>query len=129
MLSKETVVNLRKADNAAIIDLQGDVNASGERAIKGAYRSATEQGARNILFNLEEAEYINTSGIAVLIGIVMEAQKAEQKVLVYGVSSHYKKIFELVRLPMYVEMCDTEEEALASILSVNSKQWTVASDC
>lgn len=122
MLSKETVVNLRQADNVAIIDLQGDVNASGEVAMREAYRSATEQGARNILFNLERAEYINTSGIAVLIGIVMEAQKADQKVLVYGVSSHYKKIFELVRLPMYVEMFDTEEEALASLGIAGNKE-------
>lgn len=113
MLKKEIRVERRKVDNAAIIDLRGDVNASGEEAIKGAYRSATEEGAENILFNLKEVEYIDTSGIAVLIGIVMEAQKAKQKVLVYGVSSHYKKIFELVRLPMYVDIFDTEQEALA----------------
>ena len=115
MLSKEIKVDLRKAGEAAIIDLQGDVNASGEEAVKGAYRSATEDGTKNILFNLERAEYINTSGIAILIGIVMEAQKAKQKVLVFGVSRHYQKIFELVRLPLYVEMFDTEQEALASL--------------
>ena len=115
MLNKEIRVDRRKVGDAAIIDLQGDVNASGEEAIKGAYRAATEEGAENILFNLKEAEYINTSGIAVLIGIVMEAQEAKQTVLVYGVSSHYKKIFELVRLPMYVEMFNTEQEALAGL--------------
>lgn len=115
MLSKEIKVELRTAGSAAIIDLQGDVNASGEGVIKRAYRSATEGGAENVLFNLEGAEYINTSGIAVLIGIIMEAQQAGQKMLVYGVSQHYRKIFELVRLPMYVDMFDTEQEALASL--------------
>ncbi|MFQ5592997.1 MAG: STAS domain-containing protein [Anaerolineae bacterium] len=114
-MKKEIRVDRRKVDEAAIIDLQGDVNASGEEAIKGAYHAVTEEGAENILFNLKEAEYINTSGIAVLIGIVMEAQEAKQKVLVYGVSSHYQKIFELVRLPMYVDMFDTEQAALASL--------------
>lgn len=120
MLNKAIEVELRRVKDAAIIDLQGDVNASGEDVIKGAYVSATQEGASYVLFNLEQAEYINTSGIAVLIGIVMEAQKADQKVLVYGASNHYKKIFELVRLPMYVEMFDTEEEALAS-LNLNSE--------
>lgn len=114
-MSKAIEVKLRRLNGAAIIDLRGDVNASGEEDVKGAYHSASAEGADNILFNLEDAEYINTSGIAVLIGIVMEAQQADQKVLVYGVSSHYKKIFELVRLPMYVEMFDTEEEALTSL--------------
>lgn len=115
MLNKELKVELRKIDGVAIIELDGDVNVSGEGVMKGAYRSATEDGTRHVLFNLQNAEYINTSGIAVLIGIVMEAQKAEQKVLVYGVTPHYRKIFELVRLPMYVDMFDTEEEALASL--------------
>lgn len=49
-----------------------------------------------------------------LIEIVIDAQKANHKVFVYGVSSHYKKIFELVRLPMYVEMFGAEE-ALVSL--------------
>lgn len=115
MLSNEFDVELRRVGEAAIIVLQGDVNAAGEDAIKEAYTSATADGARYILIDLTAADYINTSGIAVLIAIVMEAQRADQKVLVYGVSSHYRKIFELVRLPMYVEMYETEAEALSSV--------------
>ena len=114
-MSNELKAELRKVGEATIIDLEGDVNASGEEIVKGAYRTATEDGNKNILVNFEAAEYINTSGIAVLIGIVMEAQKAEERVLVYGVTPHYRKIFELVRLPMYVDMFDSEEEALDSL--------------
>lgn len=115
MLNNEFDVELRRVGEAAIIVLRGDVNAAGEEAMKDAYASATDDGARYILIDLAGAEYINTSGIAVLIAIVIEAQRADQKVLVYGVSSHYRKIFELVRLPMYVEMYDTEAEALSSV--------------
>jgi anti-anti-sigma factor len=115
VLSNEFDVELRTVGEAAIMTLRGDVNAAGEEPIRGAYTSATADGARYILFDLGDAEYINTSGIAVLIGIVMEAQRADQRVLIYGISSHYRKIFELVRLPMYVEMCETEAEALRAV--------------
>jgi anti-anti-sigma factor len=115
VLSNEFDVELRMVGDAAIIVLRGDVNAAGEEAIREAYATATADDARHILMDLAEADYINTSGIAVLIAIVMEAQRADQKILVYGVSSHYRKIFELVRLPMYVQMYDTEAEALSSV--------------
>jgi anti-anti-sigma factor len=120
-LSREIKVERRAIDDVAIIDLRGDVNASGDEVIKEAYRSATETGAKIILFNLEQAEYINTSGIAVLISVVMEAQQADQRVMVCGASAHYKKIFELVRLPMYVDMFDTEQEAITSVGAAGGK--------
>lgn len=107
----------RRSDHAAIIELQGDVNSDGDAAIKEAYRTAVAEGYTNILFNLSQAAYINTSGISVLITVVMQAKKAGQKILVSGVSAHYKKVFDLVRFSTYVTMFDTEDAALASLKS------------
>ncbi|MSP11558.1 MAG: anti-sigma factor antagonist [Chloroflexi bacterium] len=120
MLRKDLKVDIRKVAGPAasaamqIIDLQGDVNSTGEAAIKQAYNTATTEGARHILFNFEKVDYINTSGIAVLISIVMEAQKAQQKVLLFQVNRHYQKIFDLVRLPMYAKIYNSEVEAVAA---------------
>lgn len=113
-MSSVLKVETRKKDNVTIIDLQGDVNSEGDAAIKGAYHAAIREGAKTVLFNMSKTEYINTSGISVLISIVMEAKKAGQKVLVCGVSPHYKKVFDLVRFSVYVTMFDTEDAALAS---------------
>ena len=107
-------IETRKTGNVSIIALKGDITSEGEALIKDAYQTVTREGATNILFDLKQAEYINTSGIAVLIAIVMEAKKAGQKILVSGVSPHYKKVFELVRFSLYVTMFDSEEAALAS---------------
>ncbi len=108
-------VSTRRSDQAAIIELHGDVNSDGDAAIKEAYRNAVAEGYSTILFNLSKAAYINTSGISVLIGVVMQAKKAGQTILVAGVSPHYKKVFDLVRFSTYVTMFDTEEAALASL--------------
>src|SRR5579859_1469369 len=86
-------VETRKTGNVSVIGLKGDITSDGEAPIKDAYQTVTREGATNILFDLKQTEYINTSGIAVLISIVMEAKKAGQKILVSGVSPHYKKVF------------------------------------
>jgi anti-anti-sigma regulatory factor len=54
----------------------------------------------------------------------MEAKKAGHKILVCGVSPHYKKVFDLVRFSVYVTMFDTEEQALGSLEGAGSTQPT-----
>jgi len=110
-------VSTRRSDQAAIIELHGDVNSDGDTAIKEAYHNAIAEGYSSILFNLSNAAYINTSGISVLISVVMQAKKAGHQILVAGVSPHYKKVFDLVRFSTFVTMFDTEEAALASLKS------------
>jgi len=104
----------RMTDKAAVIELHGDVDSSGDVAVKQAYRDAVSSGVSTVLFNMPKTAYINTSGISVLIAVVMEAKKAGHKILVSGVSPHYKKVFDLVRFSTYVTMFDTEEAALAA---------------
>ena len=112
-----SVLNIEKRtiDGVCIIELRGDVNSDGDAVIKGAYHEAVDAGIKTILFNMSKTEYINTSGISVLIAVVMEAKKSGHKILVAGVSPHYKKVFDLVRFSVYVTMFDTEEAALASV--------------
>lgn len=115
MSSTALTIVARDTDHAAVIELIGDVNSDGETAIKEAYRAAVAGGATTILFNLGKTAYINTSGISVLITVVMEAKKAGHKILVSDVSPHYKKVFDLVRFSTYVTMFDTEAAALSSL--------------
>ena len=114
-MTAKLTLQTRELDGVTIIALQGDLTSDGDSALKNAYHAANSAGAKHILFDLEKADYINTSGIAVLITIVMDAKKTDQKVLVCGASPHYKKVFDLVRLPLYVTMFDTQADALTSL--------------
>ncbi|MDX2160005.1 MAG: STAS domain-containing protein [bacterium] len=114
-MSSTLNVVTRKTSLATVIELHGDISSDGDAAIKSAYRTAVSEGASAVLFNMSNAAYINTSGISVLIAVVMEAKKAGHKILVSGVSPHYKKVFDLVRFSVYVTMFETEEAALESL--------------
>lgn len=115
MSSSNLNVVTRAAAAATVIELHGDVSAEGQEAISGAYDEAVAAGATTVLFNLSETKYINTSGISVLISVVMGAKKAGIAVLVAGASPHYKKVFDLVRFSSFVSMFDDEASALASL--------------
>lgn len=108
-------VEKRDAPTAAVIELHGDVTGDGEDPITEVFASVTSDGPTTVLIDLAGTQYINTSGISVLIRLAMEAKKAEHRLLVSGASPHYRKVLDLVRFSSFVSMYDTEQEALASL--------------
>ena len=114
-MSDEIQVSVRGEGAATIIDLAGDVTTFAEEAINQAYQSASADGAVNIIFNFRENDYINSAGIAILIGVVTEARKRDQKLLMTGLSAHFQKIFRMVGLTQYADLYSTVEEALAAL--------------
>lgn len=120
MSSDEIQVSIREESGAIVIDLVGDVTTFAEDAINQAYQTASDDGAVNIIFNFRENDYINSAGIAILIGIVTEARKQDQKLLMTGLSIHFQKIFRMVGLTQYADLYPSVEEALASLNSGNN---------
>ena len=114
-MSDDIQVSVRGEGSTTIIDLIGDVTTFAEEAINQAYRSASEDGAKIIIFNFRENDYINSAGIAILIGVVTEARKRDQKLLITGLSAHFQKIFRMVGLTQYADLYPSVDEALASV--------------
>ena len=100
-----------------MIDLRGEVTTFAEEVVTAAYRPASEQGARHLLLNFKDVDYINSAGIAAIIGILTEARRAEQTLLITGLTPHYAKIFQMMGLAQYAPLFDTEEAARASVAS------------
>jgi anti-anti-sigma factor len=113
MLEDELTVSTREREEVAIIDLVGDVTTFAEEKINSAYREVTNKGARFVLLNFRQNDYINSAGIAILIGIVTEVNRNSQKLAVSGLSQHFQKIFRMVGLAQYAEIYQDEEEAMA----------------
>jgi anti-anti-sigma factor len=114
-MNDDIQVTVRFERGATIIDLTGDITTFAEEAINEAYHNASSDGAHNVIFNFREDDYINSAGIAILIGIVTEARKRDQRLLMTGLSGHFQKIFRMVGLTQYANVYPTLEEALASI--------------
>ena len=57
-MSDEIQVTVRWENEAAVIDLAGDVTTFAEEAINQAYQSASSEGASNIIFNCMSNELI-----------------------------------------------------------------------
>ena len=110
------VVNVRKLGNSAsVIDIYGEVNAFAETALMEAYNQASHGNTRAIILNFSGLEYMNSSGIGLLVTLLIRINRQKQKLLVYGLSEHYRQIFELTRLNEAIGIYANETEALTAV--------------
>ena len=102
------------SDGVSVIDIEGDITAQSEDVLMDAYGRASGEGVKAIVLNFTALEYMNSGGIGLLVTLLVRAQRQHQSVLAYGLSDHYRQIFELTRLDEAVGIHDSEAEALAA---------------
>lgn len=113
MLQPNVTMNVRKAGpQACVMDVQGEINAAAEPALMDAYNQACANGARSIVMNFNGLEYMNSSGIGLLVTLLIRVRRQNQRLLAYGLNEHYRQIFELTRLNEAISIYETESEAL-----------------
>lgn len=113
MDSKTQQVSIRYRDDKVILDLYGEINAFADQALTGAYAEAEAHGSETIVLNFENVEYINSTGIALIVEMLAQARKNKKNLVVFGLSDHYKEVFELTRLADFMTIYESEDNALS----------------
>jgi anti-sigma B factor antagonist len=104
---------VRERDGVAVIDLAGQIDGGADAELGRAYGDARELATDTILLNFGGVEYINSTGIALIVGLLAQARKSGTRMLSSGLSDHYREIFEITRLADFMELYPDEESAVA----------------
>ncbi|MEX1271251.1 MAG: STAS domain-containing protein [Acidimicrobiia bacterium] len=100
--------------SVSVIDIDGDVTGESEAALAEAYSQASATGAKTVIFNFTGLDYMNSSGIGLLVTTLIRARRQGQVLMAYGLTDHYRQIFTLTRLDEAIAIHDDEESALAA---------------
>ena len=98
----------------AVLRFEGDIASTSKDAILGSYQELPKD-TRLILLDFSKVDYINSSGIALVIQLLIEASNATRKVSAFGLSAHFTKVFTMVGIPKYATLFPTQAEALAAL--------------
>jgi anti-sigma B factor antagonist len=108
-------MDVRRIDEkVAVLDIHGEITGGSEDALGEAYAEAAENGTRAVILNFTGLEYMNSGGIGLLVTMLVRANRAKQKLLAYGLTDHYRQIFELTRLDEAIGIHDTEDAAVTA---------------
>jgi anti-anti-sigma factor len=113
MADKYLEATVRRASGAAVIDLRGEINSFTEETLNTAYHEATAGNGDVVLLNFSGVDYINSTGIALVVGLLAQARKTGRRLLTTGLSSHYEEIFRITRLADFMHIYPDEASALA----------------
>ena len=98
------------ADGAAVIDIDGQITGFAENVLMDAYTQATKRGAKSVLLNFTKLDYMNSSGIGLLVTLLVRTKRKGQRLAAFGLSDHYREIFQLTRLDEAITIHDDEAE-------------------
>jgi anti-anti-sigma factor len=106
------IATVRMTDQAAVIDLNGEIDSFGEQALEQAYDEAAGNNPATIILNFTNVGYINSTGIALIVSLLAKARKSHRRLVTYGLSDHYIEIFQITRLADFMTIYPDEASAL-----------------
>jgi anti-sigma B factor antagonist len=100
----ETIVQ-PEADGARIT-LTGRIDRDGDEAMTAAYATARTTGSGPIVLDFAATDYINSTGIALIVRLLADARRDHRPVVASGLSEHYREIFRITRLSDFIALDD-----------------------
>ena len=119
MTTRRLEAQIRRQQKVAIIDLEGDIDSQAEETLNAAFAEAADKDTEAVLINFKNVDYINSTGIALIVGLLSLALKANVRLLTSGLSDHYAEIFRITRLSDFMSIYSDEEDAVTKALGAD----------
>jgi anti-anti-sigma factor len=113
MAVRHLEAEVRQKRGVVVLDLRGEINGFAQEALDAAYAEADAKDTKTILLNFEGVDYINSTGIALIVGLLAKARVSQRRLVAYGLSDHYVEIFEITRLSDFMSVFPDEESAMS----------------
>jgi anti-sigma B factor antagonist len=112
MAMRHLEAEVRQERGVVVLDLRGEINGFAQEALDAAYSEAESKDPETILLNFEGVDYINSTGIALIVGLLAKARASHKRLLACNLSEHYVEIFEITRLSDFMSVFPDEESAV-----------------
>lgn len=91
----------------------GDITSASKDAVLGTFQGLPS-GTKRILLDFSGVDYLNSSGIALVIQLMIAASKNGQTVQTFGLKPHFQKVFTMVGITRYTTVHPDEQTACAA---------------
>lgn len=100
-------------EDGAVVTLSGTVDRAAKQELEAAYDQASSSPGR-VLLDFREVDYINSTGIAVIVGVLAMARAENREVGAFGLTEHYREVFNITRLADFMTIYEDETAAVAA---------------
>ncbi len=101
------------SETTCILEIEGEVDVYTSPQLKQDLVALAEQGTKHIVIDLSKVEYLDSTGLGVLIGGLKRLREAGGNMALVGPGMRIQRIFEITGLNKIFDIYATEAEALA----------------
>ena len=101
----------RQRPGTTIVDVTGDIDMGTSPGLRKLLLDSLKSVPR-LVVNLGEVRYIDSSGIASLVEVLMKARNSQKQLVLFGLNKTVQEVLQLTRLTTVFEIRETEEDAL-----------------
>jgi anti-anti-sigma factor len=103
-------IRVRSEEDTTVLCLAGKLDLSGAGEVKNKVKELLGKKCRNLIFNLEKVDFINSSGLGTLVSILKDMRLSKGKIFLTNLSPYVKEIFEITQLHEIFDIYDTEQQ-------------------
>ncbi len=105
----------REVDGVVVLDLSGRITlGEGSVQLRDAIRGLIGKGQKNILLNMGEVNYIDSSGLGELVSAYTTAKNQQAEVKLLRLTKKVHDLLQLTKLYTVFDIKDDEASAIAS---------------
>ena len=105
----------REVDGVIVLDLSGRITlGEGSVQLRDAIRSLISKGSKNILLNMGDVNYIDSSGLGELVSAFTTAKNQQADVKLLNLTKKVHDLLQLTKLYTVFDIMDDEASAIAS---------------
>lgn len=113
-MAENLLVQRNERGSWTVLDVKGEVDLDTAPALKGALADAIKDGASNIVVNLEGVEFLDSSGLGVLIGGLKRCKEAGGMLALAGPRRPVRKVLTITGLDKVFPIHDSVNEATSA---------------
>lgn len=103
MPGQELAAKVMTRGEGSVVILSGTVDKAAKEPIEEAYLEAAERPGE-IILDFTDVDYINSTGIAVIVGVLAMARAEGREVGGVGLTDHYREVFRITRLSDFMHI-------------------------
>ncbi len=108
-------ITSREVDGVTVLDLSGRITlGEGSVQLRDAIRDNISKGTKNILVNLGDVNYIDSSGLGELVGAFTTSKNQGATMKLLKLTKKVHDLLQLTKLYTVFDIYDDEASAIAS---------------
>ena len=101
-------------NGVTIVSVDGQLIVANRNELKDKVLKALEDGESKVVLDFLSTEYIDSSGLGVLVSVSKKIREAGGELRLAGLNEDLRMLFELTKLDTLFKICDKTDEAVQS---------------